>query len=373
MEDNVKIDGREIKIKEIRSEVRILNNEEQAAQEPIVPQIEEPVDEKGVETLKKELINKKDLDPDNIKKINLPPEHQKKYIGVDVDAANKKMLQGLGTKEKVDVILNGNEGERQSVSIASTTSTASDVYIDKRTGNKLHKRTNKQYDAIWQAFLEKEVKDFKRIMGYGKETIKRVGIKKFIDAMDWVDIHDISKYKTDTMHVVPCPACHSEFGVYEENIGLCFKCKNNYDMNRFWDTYRAVVKTDPQEADSMIKTFFAFADFRDKYRIKTPAEKVKDMIAEKFGDVETFRFILDAISIAAAEKLSKDEFHKILKESILEYIHKKEDKEAYISFVDNLFDGVEDDGWQTTIIIKLYDMLHKKHKLGKYKDVKEQN
>lgn len=51
--------------------------------------------------------------------------------------------------------------------------------------------------------------------------LKQSGKKKFIDAFDWCNATDVTKFKTDVIHIVVCVHCHNDFGDVEQNYGLC--------------------------------------------------------------------------------------------------------------------------------------------------------
>ncbi|HOA81514.1 MAG TPA: hypothetical protein PKK61_10710, partial [Defluviitaleaceae bacterium] len=212
----------------------------------------------------------------------------------------------------------------------------------------------KDYKDIWKAFLENEEKTFKKMLGYGKKAIKKIGYKKFIDTMDWRTPQDVSKYKTDVMHVVICPVCKNEFGLYEQNIGLCHKCSQNYDMDRFWATYSAVAKQNMQEADSMIKLFFAFNEFREMYKVRTQEEQIKLMVKAKFSGMDTFRFVMDFISTAELRKLTLNEFLHEFKGMCMPYIYKKEDATNLKFFIEYMERDVNKDEWVKELKEKLY-------------------
>ena len=105
-------------------------------------------------------------------------------------------------------------------------------------GDKLiHKRTSEDYVKCWNKFLEEEEKEFEESLAYGRETIARIGVEKFIDAQDWRDEYDVCKWKTDAAHVIPCLHCGDEFAHIQFSgslglYGLCSKCVKLYDLPR---------------------------------------------------------------------------------------------------------------------------------------------
>lgn len=97
-------------------------------------------------------------------------------------------------------------------------------------GELFHKRTTKSYEKIWNAFRD-DLKDFEEKMGYGKEMIEKIGVNKFIDAMDWRSPSDVPKWKTDMMHIYFCVNCEDNFVIYEETP-ICKVCKEQYDFEK---------------------------------------------------------------------------------------------------------------------------------------------
>lgn len=147
-----------------------------------------------------------------------------------------------------------------------------------KVGKKIiHVRTDQEYDDIWDSFLMNVAEDFEEYMGYGVEKIKEIGIRKFIDAMDWVDALDVYKYKSDTLHIVPCVHCGQEFADVEENFGLCEACELLYDLTYFEqvmaETNAEVARiTKNQDARSIasvkvsgIISFMRDKEFREKF------------------------------------------------------------------------------------------------------------
>ncbi len=404
--------------KGIKTEVRMLTNEEMAKYTENRPYAEAEIDhdvdvDKEANSKIKDYVQS--LREEELSKINPAPEHNPKYDNVDINKANEEMLNKLKGVDKAKkdeddtVVITGKKVEGLDGKIVMD----GDIEIDKESleevvGKKIavvgegakrinpadlekmkevakdkvgkvkgdedtvydakrdmviHKRTSKDYKRIWKAFLAEEADDFKRIMGYGKKTIKRIGWKKFIDAMDWRDPSDVSKYKTDKFHVVVCPHCNIEFGVYEQNIGLCKKCQKYYDLDRFWETYKAVGNTDAREAQNMVSMFFLHKEFRENYRIKTTEERINAALAEDFTDIETFRFVLECLALAAHHKLSLNRFNEELCKLGNAFIKSKNDKDKYTEFVEWLLEGVEEkDGWPNDIMQKMKNKLEEKHR-----------
>lgn len=87
---------------------------------------------------------------------------------------------------------------------------------------------------IWTKFLAEEAKDYTETTGVSIKEIKAVGHKKFIEANGWESPSDVSKWRTDLLHVMPCPHCHNDFGIMDDFLGLCDKCLPLFDLNAFY-------------------------------------------------------------------------------------------------------------------------------------------
>ena len=281
------------------------------------------------ESIKNVLANAKE----ELGDVNPIDDHNEKYnIGADVLAeANAKMV---GKKKEKTV----HDKERDMIT---------------------HKRTDKQYKEIWAAFLEKEEAEFVKQMGYGKKQIKKIGFKKFIDAMDWRSIDEIGSYKKDAMHIIICPNCTQEFGIYEINIGLCNICLPKFDMERFWKTYAAVGEMDKNESNGMLYYFLTIPEFRNNYRHVTIDYLVDRSIEEGFKDIFTYRVVKHIIDSNICDDV--DSFSQGL--DLLYYpklIRGSQEFFSYLGFSTNLtlFNGKEmeqlqKNGWQSVIINKM--------------------
>lgn len=95
----------------------------------------------------------------------------------------------------------------------------------------IHRRTAEEYSMLWNKFLLEEEADFIKMFEYGKDAILRIGINKFIDAMDWVKEEDVAKWRTDSFNVVICPECDNDFGIYQK-MGLCPNCLKKFDQTK---------------------------------------------------------------------------------------------------------------------------------------------
>lgn len=277
---------------------------------------------------------------EEIRNINPIDDHNPKY-NKSIDDANKRMLEQLS---KDNSQLNHLE---------------EDVIITE-DGRKIHTRNSDDYKKIWRAFLETETDDFKRMMGYGKKTIKRIGIKKFIDAMDWRNEDDVCKYKTDSYKVIVCPNCNLEFGIFQENIGLCNKCVPLFNMDNFWGSYGVLIDKNPEEASAMIGTFLAHKEFRDMYKRKTLPELFDLCREEKFEGIETYKYITDMLHRVLQEKgIGEDSYQLFINRFDLNLTDRVSGSE-YEKNVLNIRDKIIlefTEKWANTIIYNLRDIL----------------
>lgn len=185
------------------------------------------------------------INDSNVSYVVPPEEHEEKYNrGSDaIEKANAKLIS-ISRRDKLD---------ENTVMIA---------------GNKLHIRTPEDYDRIWREFVNHHEPAFREKYGYGRDEIEAIGVEKFIDLMDWSTPDDVKSFNTDVMHVVVCPECRDDFGIYEENVGLCKECQEQFDMDRFWAQYRAGLTNEEAAAQvaSMIPLFWSIPQFRAMYR-----------------------------------------------------------------------------------------------------------
>lgn len=137
----------------------------------------------------------------------------------------------------------------------------------KEVGNyKTRKRTNKEYSALWDIFKDRYADDYEKYMGYGVKTIEKIGVKEFIDFMDWSCEDDIQKYKTDRVKVIPCVNCGCHFTTFQIDLGLCSNCVDLFDMKKFSQTLEA---NEAKETGSSAGTQIMFVyieEFRNLYR-----------------------------------------------------------------------------------------------------------
>lgn len=123
---------------------------------------------------------------------------------------------------------------------------------------------------IWEKFKEEELSDFEKKMGFGKDTIKSIGVKEFIKINGWEKESDVSKWRTDKVQVMPCSHCKNAFTTFQIDYGLCDKCKEYYDLKSFLDLIsRAAENPETIGAASEMQTAFAFIDEYRKVFLKT--------------------------------------------------------------------------------------------------------
>ena len=216
---------------------------------------------------------------DKHKEINIetPDVHMEKYNRAqnEMETANRKMVE----------ISRKREQDENNVSV--------DYKGDKIVTTKLSKE---EYSKIWNSFNETEKDDFRAKMGYGKRTIKRIGRKQFIDFMGFRNEADVTRWRTDTVHVIPCTHCNSAFTTFELDYGLCPNCKQAYDMNRFFETCSANEKVDPGSA-SALRVMFAYdGSFRRKYLKKSIEVRIKECVKDNFEGIDSLRLLRELVS-----------------------------------------------------------------------------
>lgn len=126
--------------------------------------------------------------------------------------------------------------------------------VDKKI---IRKRSDVDCLKIWNAFLLNEEKEFKQKMMYGKKEIEKIGVKKFIDTMDW-SIEDVGKWRTDRMYVVICCSCKDNFSVYNHG-GLCSDCEKDFRLDDFLKTCTS---------SDLLEKFYFNEEFRNEYKRK---------------------------------------------------------------------------------------------------------
>ena len=136
-------------------------------------------------------------------------------------------------------------------------------------------KLNNHYQKIWDEFL-KHQDDFKVMHGFGREEIKRIGMKKFINAEGWKDENDVVKFNTDALHIGICPSCNNEFGVSESNFCLCTKCKPSFDLKEMINLSSVVGE---RAASSFLKS-------------KNTSDEIKALIREKAILLSEFVFTM---------------------------------------------------------------------------------
>jgi hypothetical protein len=135
--------------------------------------------------------------------------------------------------------------------------TAEEIFIAMKT---LH---NEEWDQFFKTH------------GYGLEEIERIGYKKFIQEMGWSNKDQITSWRTDKIHVMPCPSCRDEFGLWESHIGLCSLCSPRF-FYYLVDSINALEDINRAEVESSI-LFLADEKFREAFR--KDADDVNEAIA----------------------------------------------------------------------------------------------
>jgi hypothetical protein len=155
------------------------------------------------------------------------------------------------------------------------------------------KLSKEEYNEIWDAFAETEAEDFKTQMGYGKVTIKKIGLKAFIDFMGWRNIKDVSLWRSNAVHVIPCMHCKSAFTTFEIDYGLCPQCKQQYDMQRFFEMCAANEKVEPGSASALRIMFVYDNEFKNNYLKKSIEQRIKECVEVNFKGIDSLRLFRD--------------------------------------------------------------------------------
>lgn len=146
-------------------------------------------------------------------------------------------------------------------------------------GYKTRKRTNKEYNQIWKIFKENYADEFEKYMGYGVAKIEKIGIKEFVDFMDWSSSEDILTYKTDRVKVIPCVHCDTHFTTFQIDLGLCHRCKDKFDLEQFGEMCSASEASNPGSSSGLQIMFCYIEDFRNLYKKDRPLkELIKDAV-----------------------------------------------------------------------------------------------
>ena len=169
--------------------------------------------------------------------INIPDDHNPKYniSPEDLQKANEA-IKKMSAEKREDIIIKD------------------DMLIQKE----------KDYSAIWNAFLNQEEEEFKQKMRYGKEDIERIGFEDFIDFMDWKDEKDIKRWRTDNLHVIPCLHCQESFAIFE-HPALCKNCKEKYDLDKYIKDHSESEVRKPGASYSLLLNFTFNKSVREKY------------------------------------------------------------------------------------------------------------
>ena len=174
------------------------------------------------------------------------PEHNPKYniSKEELEKANQTILN-MSQKRKEE------EGKKTVI----------------KNGAIIHKRTPYLYKSIWRAF-KKHDEDFRAISGYGIIEIEKIGINKFIDAMDWRNAKDVEKFKTDKCHVMICVNCNNDFGIFEITYSLCPSCVKLFDIKKLNEHCSIAQKEHERGAFEVSINFLMHKDYRDNYLLE---------------------------------------------------------------------------------------------------------
>lgn len=134
-------------------------------------------------------------------------------------------------------------------------------------GIKTKKRTPKEYNEIWDCFVNEYSVDFENHMGYGLKEIESIGYEKFIDFVDWRTKEDIMRYRSDRIKTIPCCHCKNKFTTFQLDFGLCSDCKPLFDLKKFEEVLNSSEKHDPGSSSTIIIAFTFFEEFRKLYQL----------------------------------------------------------------------------------------------------------
>lgn len=160
-------------------------------------------------------------------------------------------------------------------------------------------------EALWNIFVEKYEPDFKQYLGYGKEEIEQIGIDLFFETMGWDKEEQMTSYKTDRMHIMPCIECKQHFAVYEEDYGLCEHCAPLFDLDEFTQYVdRARVEGGARDSSDILSAFYASKDFRNSFR-KKDADEI-DFFIIYYNDTKTVCSTENALTYLHGKDLPDD-------------------------------------------------------------------
>lgn len=214
-------------------------------------------------------------------------------------------------------------------------------------GIKTQKRTDRQYNKIWSDFIKNHAQDFSKYMGYGVKEITNIGYKEFIDFMDWREPSDITRYRYDRIKVIPCQHCKQHFTTFQLDMGLCDKCKEEFDLEKFAEICAASEANESGSANGLIVMFTYFEDFRHIYKKNISFEEKVDMCIshDDLRGLYTQEFIESIVGddelenkfIKTAEMLPmiQSTFNRF--ESIKAIFNSDDDKEHKLERVKNIF------------------------------------
>ena len=221
------------------------------------------------------------------------------------------------------------------------------------------KLTKQEYKSIWIEFL-KVNDDFKKMYGFGKKDIKRMGQKKFIDAMGWATIHDVHKFRTDKVHIAICPNCRTEFGVYELSVGICDKCAPKFNMKRFFELVSGEADKSAENAVAIMGLFFSDEEFRNNFLIYSSDEVIKKAFKENLYGRYTAKMTLELVSLAINKEGDGQEgldmFKELIKLNVIDMAPKAK-KEFASDYYGNMTYGLDDSkDWKNGLLKHITEM-----------------
>lgn len=178
-------------------------------------------------------------------------------------------------------------------------------------------KEEKDFDKVWKFFSENEyAKEFKSYMGYGVEEIEKVGVEKFLKAVDWsIDNVKNHQWTRDAVKVLICGECKNEFTTFQLDYGLCDNCKPKFDIARFEKSLSALEKKIPGSSEQEIMLFTFFEEYRECYKKLSDDEIIKAIKDGNFVSPNAILLILESL------KENKENIVEVILEDLLSYIN----------------------------------------------------
>lgn len=140
----------------------------------------------------------------------------------------------------------------------------------------MQNRFNRNKEStLWKAFLKQEEPDFREAYKFGKTEIEKIGVEKFFKTMGFEKKEDLSKWRTDVLHVCICPDCKKDFGIYEF-YSVCPNCEKKYDMSRVKRAHTLTVSENKEEANpgEFLFAFMFSKQLRNFYLLNSSKDKL---------------------------------------------------------------------------------------------------